>query len=190
MTKRDDLQGQIFGRFTILGFSHVHQRNAYWHVACSCGNKRVVSGNSLKRGLTKSCGCYGREVTGNRRRSHGMSRSREYGAWCKMISRCTNPKDRRFNEWGGRGITVCERWLHSFANFYADMGDKPPRTLLDRIDNDGNYEPGNCRWAMPSESNFNRHKPRRTKALKSWTSLSRSQRFRRMRQLNRQPSPT
>lgn len=89
---------------------------------------------------------------------HGMFRTPEYKAWAAMIQRCSNPKDNRYYTHGGRGIKVCDEWLNSFENFYEDMGDRPSdKHSLDRIDNDGNYEPTNCKWSTQSEQNFNKN---------------------------------
>ncbi len=91
------------------------------------------------------------------RLSHGMVRSPEYSSWCAMKARCLNPNTTRFEQWGGRGIKICPQWVNSFENFYADVGPRPtPKHSIDRIDNDGNYEPGNVRWATPKEQNNNK----------------------------------
>jgi hypothetical protein len=162
MSKRLEITGQRFGRLAVIGFAKIDgRRRAHWLCRCDCGNEVVVRGQSLRSGDTQSCGCLQQfaNLKHGHRRSH--SPSPEYISWCSMLTRCTNPKATGFANWGGRGITVCERWLHSFANFLADMGLKPsPDLSLDRIDNDGNYEPGNCRWATPEEQN-NNQRPRR-----------------------------
>jgi len=126
---------------------------------CHCGKEFSATLSNLKRGNTKSCGCwksaYGK-IRGKANIRHGMSNSVEYRTWSSIRSRCYNSKHPDFRYWGARGITVCQRWLDSFENFYQDMGPKPKGLSIDRIDNDGNYEPGNCRWATASEQQLNR----------------------------------
>lgn len=146
-----DITGQRFGRLIVLslyrrGSSGVHSR---WLCLCDCGQTRVASGSSLKRGRTTSCGCG--------RITHGSWGSPTYRSWHMMLQRCTNPRNTHYAYYGGRGITVCERWL-KFENFLADMGERPLGTSIDRIDVDGNYEPGNCRWATPKQQMNNRRR--------------------------------
>lgn len=121
---------------------------------CDCGNERIIRLYSLKIGDTQSCGCLQRERISERARkgnvrhgnARGNKRTPEYCAWVAARHRCSNPKDKRYEHYGGRGITVCDRW-NSFENFLADMGPRPEGTSIERKDNDGNYEPGNCIWA-------------------------------------------
>lgn len=134
---------------------------------CDCGNTIEVRPRSLTSGNTRSCGCLKREqsaANGAARTTHGRAatdkarRDRTYTSWQSMKRRCLNPLHHRFVYYGGRGITICPEWQESFEQFLADMGERPPGTSLDRIDNDGNYEPANCRWATQSQQVSNRRR--------------------------------
>lgn len=152
-----DLSGQRFGRLTVLDKANDRMKNGAvrWICRCDCGKSATVSGQSLRNGVSTSCGCFHREALTARNLTHGKTRSRVYRAWANMIQRCRNPKSSHWREYGERGISICERW-QCFANFYADMGDPPNGTTLDRIDVNGNYEPLNCRWVTQSMQVGNR----------------------------------
>lgn len=141
-----DLTGKTFGRwFVINRVENSIYGETQWLCRCACGTERVVKGNPMRRGVSKSCGCLSVDVARQTHTKHGMHGTKEYKAWDGMIDRCTNPNNESYFNYGGRGIRVCDRW-RDFVNFYADMGPSNGLTL-DRRNNDGHYEPGNCRWA-------------------------------------------
>jgi hypothetical protein len=143
--------GQKFNMLTVLEELPVGPNGRVLRCQCDCGNIKQVLLPHLMRSLIKSCGCYKRTLA----TKHGMWESREYSSWENMIQRCTNPKARKYYLYGGRGITVCNRWLESFKAFYEDMGPRPENTSLDRLDNDKGYYKDNCRWSNPREQLVN-----------------------------------
>lgn len=152
-----DLTGNHYGRLTVIERGPNAGKETRWVCECECGTRTLVYGLSLKSGATRSCGCL--VVESNRARSvtHGMFGTPEWQTWSSMKARCQTPSNRSFKNYGGRGITVCERWQESFDNFIADMGCRPsPDHQLDRIDNDGPYSPDNCRWATAKINMRNR----------------------------------
>jgi hypothetical protein len=135
--------------------------NARWVYLCDCGREGVVRGADLRNGNTKSCGCSAGDYVSASQTVHGHARiglkTRTYRVWMAMNYRCRSATAKEYKYYGGRGICICERWS-AYANFLADMGEAPPGLSLDRIDNDGNYEPGNCRWATHSQQVSNRRR--------------------------------
>lgn len=151
-----DLTGKTVGRLTVIKFAGFNNTpHSFWLCKCDCGNEKIIRGYSLKSGNTKSCGCLNIENSKKSNTKHNKYGSREYITWKGMIQRCNNPKATRYKNWGGKGITICKRW-EKFENFYEDMGKRPEGMTLDRIDNDGNYELKNCKWATSTEQNNNK----------------------------------
>lgn len=162
MTRLIDLTGKRFGRLTVVARNGTSsRRQPKWLCRCECGTETTVFGGALRGGHTQSCGCLQRERASQANSTHGETRrgkvSVELTCWRNLISRCTKRGSDDFENYGGRGIKVCDRWLSSFDNFLSDMGRKPKGRgiSIDRIDNNGDYEPGNCRWATASTQQRN-----------------------------------
>ena len=165
-----DITGNRYGRLVVLQRAPNKNGRMRWFCQCDCGQTAEVRGEHLKNLDIQSCGC----IHVARVTTHGKSHSREYSSWQAMKWRCLYPESEEYYLYGGRGITVCKRWINSFANFYADMGERPPGTSLDRKDFNGNYTPKNCRWATKEDQVYNRRNSRFatiggiTKPVKQW----------------------
>lgn len=177
--------GLIYGRLTVLRYKGTNRFNkALWECRCECGKVIVTKGSHLANGETQSCGCYMRDLA-SQRKTHGQSKTSLYSLWCQMIARCDDPRNKNYPQYGGRGISVCKSW-HLFVNFAADIGQRPAKHTLDRINNNGGYwcgkceecieyrRPPNCRWATAIEQANNKRNNRmltyqgETLALPQW----------------------
>ncbi len=153
MSRFIDLKNQKFGKLKVLSRSENIGGRTAWNCICDCGKSTTVRSYSLRGKDTKSCGCINIETSP--RKSHGLTNHLLYNTWLGLNKRCNNKNDPKYKNYGGRGIKVCKRWLHSFPNFLSDMGERPNGLTLDRIDNDGNYEKSNCRWATSTQQKRN-----------------------------------
>lgn len=156
-----DIKSNRFGRLIavdIIEKPDDRPKGVYWKCVCDCGNIKIVSSSSLRRNLTKSCGCLNLETTGRLNRSHGLSKTRLHKIWEMMRLRCNLPTYTYYNDYGGRGITVCNTWNNSFIEFYnwANQNGYDEQLTIERIDVNGNYEPDNCTWATRLQQGRNK----------------------------------
>lgn len=171
-----NLTGQRFGRLVVVGKSTPYIspggcKKSRWDCMCICGEKTIAMTADLLSGHTSSCGCYQKEMTSKALKTHGMRHTKIYHVWQSMKDRCQNPKNKRYTDWGARGIRVCDEWEDDFQAFYDHVSRLPhfgeEGYSLDRINNDGNYEPGNVRWATVKEQNQNQRKRRNNDGIKN-----------------------
>lgn len=175
--KKINMINKTFGRLTVIKCCGIDNNGGYTSLClCECGNQVVKSNSNLIRGLTKSCGCLNSELACKRLLIHGLSKNSTYVTWKAMIDRCNNPNNKGYVNYGDRGITVCGRWS-KFEVFLRDMGERPKNLQLDRIDNDGDYQPGNCRWTDCTTNLNNRRNNRiitangQSKTASEWSKL-------------------
>ena len=181
MSKLKNLKGQRFDRLIVISRAENSKTGkARWICKCDCGNETVVSGDALRNKNTRSCGCLQKEIITKQNTIHGKTGTKIYKAYIHMKERCYSKNDKRYSDYGGRGITVCDEWLHSFQAFYDwSMANGYADDLtIDRIDVNGNYEPGNCRWVTQKEQQNNRRNNHcltyngETKTLSQWSEIT------------------
>lgn len=161
--QRIPLEGQRFGRLVVVAHDTSTRGRTMYQCRCDCGAQRVVAATSLRNGDTRSCGCLRAEVMREKQTKHGRYGTPTYRSWRAMLARCSDITHKQFKDYGGRGVRVCDTWRSSFESFLADMGERPSNTTIDRIETNGHYQPGNCRWATRTEQNRNKRTAKQEK---------------------------
>ena len=154
MRKHSGIINKKFEMLTVIRYADPFS-SEYFICRCECGTEKRIRVYPLLNKTTRSCGCLRRNGVAAKNRTHGLAGTPAHRSWKAMLTRCTNSKNHKFPSYGGRGIKICDRWM-KFENFYADMGDRPQGTTLDRIDVDGDYTPDNCQWATADQQRFNK----------------------------------
>jgi len=178
--KKQELSGQRFGRLTVINQADNKSGRVCWNCKCECGNTKIISAKTLLNGGTQSCGCLRQQMIAQKNTKHGKSIrgqvTPEYLTWCEIIKRTENPSCLGFKNYGGRGISMCQEWRESFETFLNDMGKKPtPLHSIERINNESNYSPLNCKWASRKEQNRNKRNnvflthEGKTMCIKEWS---------------------
>jgi hypothetical protein len=161
-----DITGQVFGRLTVIERAGTKHNCAAWKCKCVCGKEKIVSRHCLMHG-TESCGCLNRERTSEASTTHGLHKHALYQTWASMKGRCENPNYTGYENYGGRGIKVCERWRHSFPNFLKDMGERPDGMTVERKNVNADYSPENCVWGTHKDQFHNKQINQEVKDLQS-----------------------
>ncbi len=175
-----DLTDQRFGQLIAISLNPERAKGgqARWNCICDCGNPKVVQSSNLCNLTTTSCGHFRRDRAAALNKTHGQWQTRAFSAWVAARKRCFNPRYQSFKDYGARGITMCERWRNDFSEFLRDMGPCPDGLTLERINNNGNYEPGNCEWASYTDQGRNRRNTiritheGRTLTLMEWSEIT------------------
>jgi hypothetical protein len=178
MPKKVEMIGMKFNKLTVLEQNATSEsKKLHYRCACECGAFSIVDGAALRSGNTKSCGCRRKVVSSDKAFKHGYVGTKTYGVWESIKKRCLDTKNRSYKDYGGRGITICDEWKDNFLSFLKDMGEAPEKCVIDRIDNEKSYEPGNCRWITQKENCRNKRNNIRlslggeTRLLVEWAEL-------------------